>query len=163
MMGVGKTTIGKFLANQLNKKFFDIDQMIEKTNKMSIIEIFENRGEDFFRKIEETITLECLEVKDSVISLGGGAFINEKIRKKVLKNSISFWLTLNTVELKKRLKNSRKRPLLNKINLNQIENLVYKRNEFYSQAKYVIKCDELSLKEVSKNIINLYTNVKINS
>ena len=63
MMGVGKSTIGKVLSNKLLMRFADIDQIIENKLKMSIKKIFENKGEDFFRKIEEKVTLQEIEKK----------------------------------------------------------------------------------------------------
>ena len=88
MMGVGQSTIAKNLAKKLKIKFSDIDKIIEKKEKNTIKEIFENKGESYFRKVEKKITLEELEKNNLVIALGGGAFINNSIRKKV-KNSSS--------------------------------------------------------------------------
>ena len=76
MMGVGKSTVGKTLSKRLLMGFSDIDKIIENILKMSIQEIFEKKGEIFFRKFEEKITLQETKRKNVVISLGGGAFIN---------------------------------------------------------------------------------------
>ena len=84
-MGVGKTTIGKILAKKLNYNFIDVDKLIEATEGTSINLIFKNKSENYFRKIESEITLSELKKKNSVISLGGGAFINNQIRKNFLK------------------------------------------------------------------------------
>ena len=81
MMGVGKSTIGKKLAKRLKLKFVDIDQIIEKKEKNTIKEIFKNKSESYFRKIEQKITFKQLKKKNLVIALGGGAFINNSIRK----------------------------------------------------------------------------------
>ena len=88
MMGVGKSTIGKILAKKLNYNFIDVDKLIEKKENSSINLIFKNNGESYFRKIESEITLAILKKDNSVISLGGGAFINNLIRKNVKKLSI---------------------------------------------------------------------------
>ena len=80
MMGVGKSTIAKNLAKKLKIKFSDIDKIIEKKEKNTIKEIFENKGESYFRKVEKKITLEELEKYNLVIALCGGAFINNSIR-----------------------------------------------------------------------------------
>ena len=95
MMGVGKSTIGKKLAQRLKLKFIDVDQVIEAKEKSTIKEIFEKKGEDYFRNIEKKITLEILKTKNLVIALGGGGFINKSIRKDVLRSSITVWLDLN--------------------------------------------------------------------
>ena len=84
-MAAGKTTIGFKLAKKLNYQFIDIDTEIEKSENEKIIDIFKNKGEDYFRKIEEKKTLFFLEKNKCVISIGGGAFLNDKIRKKIKK------------------------------------------------------------------------------
>ena len=92
MMGVGKSTIGKILAKKLEYNFIDIDKLIEDKEGLSINLIFKNKGESHFRKIENEMTLTELRRENSVISLGGGAFLNNIIRKNTKKLSISFWL-----------------------------------------------------------------------
>ena len=94
MMGVGKSTIGKILAKKLTFSLFDTDKLIEKKNLMTISEIFKKRGEDFFREQEEKISMSCLNGRNKIISLGGGAFINKKIRDTALLNGVSFFLDL---------------------------------------------------------------------
>ena len=158
MMGVGKTTIGKQLSKKLEKNFFDIDQIIEKTNNMKINEIFEKKGEKFFRNEEESISLEYLNKKNSIISLGGGAFLNEKIRKKVLLESKSFWLTIDVETLKNRLIKNKKRPLINKNGIHNIDKLIEKRKKIYCLANYEIKCEKLTINQISDKIIELYEN-----
>ena len=114
MMGVGKSALAKIVAKKCNLKLIDTDLQIEKKNAMAVNKIFRDKGENFFRKEEEEIVLNSLDENDSVIALGGGAFISEKIRKKVLSFSVSIWLDTKIDLLEKRLKNSKKRPLLNK-------------------------------------------------
>ena len=92
MMGSGKTSIGLIVSKKLNLEFFDIDQEIEKELKNKISKIFETKGEDYFRKMEENITLKILKKNKCVISLGGGAFLNKNIKNEILANHISFWL-----------------------------------------------------------------------
>ena len=99
MMGVGKTTIGKNLAKKLKYKFIDVDKLIETKEGSSINLIFKNKSESYFRKIESEITLKELKKDKSVISLGGGAFLNHAIRRASKRQSISFWLDLPIDEL----------------------------------------------------------------
>ena len=82
MMGSGKSSIGKLVSKELNLPFIDIDSLIVENAEMSISQIFEKRGEIYFRNLEEKITLRSLKEIKSVIALGGGAFINDKIRKR---------------------------------------------------------------------------------
>ena len=95
MMGVGKSTIGKILAKQLNYKFVDVDKLIESKEGSTINYIFKNKSESYFRKIENDITLVELKKYNSVISMGGGAFLNNSIRKSAKKLSTSFWLDVS--------------------------------------------------------------------
>ena len=156
MMGSGKSSIGSLVAKKLNLDFIDIDKEIEKELGQSIKEIFEHKGEDYFRKIEEKITIKKLKLNSVIISLGGGAFVNKKIRKEVLKNHISLWLDWNHQTLLDRIKNSKKRPLaFNKIN-DELIDLIKKRSYIYSKALYKISCDNLSKNEIVKKVLKIY-------
>ena len=156
MMGAGKTGIGRYVAKKLQISFFDIDKLIEKKNEMKITEIFKVKGEIYFRKEEEFITIKYLNEKESVISLGGGGFINGKIRKKVLSECISVWLNVDLETIYKRIKNSKKRPLINKNNQNNIGKVFMERKKIYSLADHEINCDNLSINKICNKIIKLY-------
>ena len=157
MMGVGKTTIGKRLAKKLKYNFIDIDKIIEKKEGRSINSIFKNHGEDYFRKIEKDVTLAQLQKTNSVISLGGGAFLNNSIRKYTKQYSISFWLDVPLEKLAIRLKRSKKRPLLNKENTTEsLKKIYFVRKKFYNKADYKINCKRLTLKKILQRILNLY-------
>ena len=156
MMGSGKSSIGFMVAKKLKLNFTDIDYEIEQELGKKITDIFKENGEDFFRKIEEKITLKKLKLNSSVISLGGGAFTNRNIRKEVLKNHLSFWLNWNYKILLNRIKNSQKRPLAINSSNNEIVNLIQKRSNIYAKALFEIKCDNLSKNEVVNKIIKIY-------
>ena len=156
MMGSGKSSIGSLVAKKLNLNFVDIDKEIESEQGQSINEIFQIKGEDYFRKIEEKITIKKLKLNSTIISLGGGAFINKKIRKEVIKNHISLWLDWNHQTLLNRIKNSKKRPLaFNKIN-DELIDLIKNRSNIYSKALYKITCDNLSKNEIVKKALKIY-------
>ena len=156
-MGVGKSTIGKNLAKKLKYNFIDVDKLIEKKERSSIHLIFKNKSENYFRKIENDITLKELKKNNTVISLGGGAFLNNSIRKSAKKLSVSFWLDLPVGELIKRLKRSRLRPLLFKKNLNEtVKKIYFQRKKIYNEADYKIKCNSLESKEIVEKILYLY-------
>ena len=159
MMGVGKTRIGKYLAKKLKINFFDIDKLVEKKNKMKIAEIFKTKGEAYFRKEEEFVTIKYLNKKGSIIALGGGGFINDKIRKKVLSECVSVWLNVNLETIYTRLKNSKKRPLICNNNPNNIDKIFIKRKKIYSLADHEINCDKLNLNQIGKKIIKLYEEI----
>ncbi len=156
MMGSGKSSIGLQIAKKLKLTFVDIDREIERELGISIKKIFETKGENFFRKFEEKITLKKLKLDSVVISLGGGAFTNKLIRKEVLRSSISFWLNWNTTILLKRIRYSKKRPLAFNATDNQLVDLIKKRNNIYSKALYEIKCDNLSKKQVIDKVLKIY-------
>ena len=161
MMGVGKSTIGKKLAQRLKLKFIDVDQVIEAKEKSTIKEIFEKKGEDYFRNIEKKITLEILKTKNLVSAFGGGGFINKSIRKDVLRSSITVWLDLNVPALLKRLKNIKKRPLLNQKNLKETVNKIYsERRKIYSQSNFRINCELIQKDQIVNKIIRLYESTR---
>ena len=157
MMGVGKSTIGKNLAKKLKYNFIDVDKLIENKERTSISLIFKNKSEQYFRKIESEITLSELKKEKSVISLGGGAFLNKEIRRSAKKLSVSFWLDVPVEELIKRLKKNRKRPLLSQKNISEtVKKIYYDRKKIYNEADYRIKCNSLSLNKIVNKILNLY-------
>ena len=142
MMGVGKSTIGKNLAEKLSYEFIDIDKLIENREGCSINLIFKNKGENYFRRIENIVSLQKLTKNNSVISLGGGAFLNSSIRRAVKESTVSFWLDVDVNELIKRLNKTKKRPLLFKKNLNETVKKIYlARKKTYSEANFRIKCN----------------------
>ena len=157
MMGVGKSTVGKILAKKLSYNFIDIDKLIEAKEGSSINSIFKNKSESYFRKIENDITLGELKKDNSVISLGGGAFINNAIRKNAKKMSLCFWLDVPLDKLIKRLNNSKQRPLLFKKNINQtIKKIYFERKKIYNEANYRIRFNSLKSEEIANKILNLY-------
>ena len=156
-MGVGKSTIGKNLAKKLKYNFVDVDKLIEAKEGSSINFIFKNKSEVYFRKVENEITLAELKKNDSVISLGGGAFLNNEIRKNTKKLSVSFWLDVPIDELIKRLKKNKKRPLLLKKNIEEtVKKIYFDRKKIYNEADFRIKCNSLKSDEIVKKILNLY-------
>ena len=153
MMGSGKSSIGKILANKLDYNFIDVDKMIEIYAKKTIKKIFEEEGEEYFRNLEEKITINFLRHKKTIVSLGGGAIINEKIRNSIKKKSYSIYLKVDVDILVKRLQNSKMRPLIYKKNLKkELINLINKREIYYQKADLIIK-NEKKIIETTKNII----------
>ncbi len=154
MMGSGKTSIGFLVSKKLKIKFFDIDYLIEKELKMTISEIFETKGEKFFRDFEEKITLKILKKKQIIIALGGGAFLNKKIRTEILNNHVSIWLKLDIKTLIKRIRNSSRRPIAVKSTNEELIDLIKNRNHIYSKALYKINCSNLKKYEIVNKVLN---------
>ena len=156
MMGSGKSTIGSLISKKLNLKFIDIDNVLENEAKMKISEIFKKKGENFFRNLEEKITLKLLRSTNNIISLGGGSFINEKIRKEILVNNFSFWLNCDAKILLKRIKKNKKRPVTSSLNDNEILELIEKRKKIYSKTQFKINCHNLKKTEIVEKILKIY-------
>ncbi len=156
MMGSGKSTIGKEISKKSSLKFKDTDQLIESHEKMKIREIFDQKGEDFFRSLEEKIVLKNLKISGQVVALGGGSFINKNIRSEVLKNSVSFWLNWKNDVILKRIKSSKKRPKLDFLNDKDILKLINLRAKIYFKADCKINCDNINKFQIAKKILKIY-------
>jgi shikimate kinase len=156
MMGSGKSSIGSLVSKKLNLPFVDIDNLIVENTGMSVSEIFEKKGERYFRNVEEKITLKSLKKVNIVVSLGGGGFVNAKIRKEVLSKHFSFWLNWDESILIKRIKGSKKRPLALRSTDLEIRTMIKNRSKIYSNAQFKINCNKLTKTEIVKKIIKIY-------
>jgi len=156
MMGSGKSSIGHLVSEKLNLKFFDVDNVIEKKEGMKIFNIFKNKGENYFRNLEEKITMKILKMNNNVISLGGGSFMNVSIRREVLDNNCSFWLDWENNTLIKRIKKSQKRPMAFNSTESELRTLIRKRSKIYSKAQFKINCNNLSKTEIVNKILKIY-------
>ena len=153
MMGSGKSALGRILANKLDYNFIDVDKMIEIDARKTIKKIFEEDGEEYFRDLEEKITINILELKETIVSLGGGAIINKNIRNSIKKNSYNIYLNVDVDILTKRLQFSKTRPLIHKKNLKtELINLINKRKKFYQKADLIIQ-NEKNIIETTENIL----------
>ena len=156
MMASGKSTIGRLLAKRLDLNFFDTDFIIEKKAKMKIFQMFEKKEEAKFRDLEKKIILNLLNKKQCVISFGGGAFLNQTIRKIANKKSTTIWLNWESKTLINRIKKSKnKRPIALNLNDNELKNLLISRSKIYSKAKYKIDCENMDKTEIVNKIIEI--------
>ena len=153
MMGSGKSSVGKLLANKLHFSNIDIDKEIEKDEKLSIKEIFEKKGENYFREIESKYLLR--KRKLAVVSCGGGIILNKKNREFLKTNGYTIYLKSSIATLEQRLLNENSRPLLSNDNLKEtLINIYSKRKTLYtSAANTTIITDRRSVKEVCELII----------
>ena len=156
MPASGKTTIGTLLEQKLDGyTLFDTDSIIEKTNGMTISEIFKQFSEDYFRKLEyDTIKMVCTG-KNKIISIGGGAFENPDNRATLLKFGKVFYLKSDLDVLYYRISSDSTRPLLQKENPRKIlENMLLRREENFKKAHYTVDTSSLSEDEIVRFIIN---------
>jgi len=112
MMGVGKSTVGRKLATLLHLDFRDADDEIEEAAQMTVNEIFERFGEDYFRDGERRVIARLLDAGPSVIATGGGAFVQADTRELILERGIAVWLDADVDTLVERVKRKDTRPLL---------------------------------------------------
>ena len=159
MMASGKSTVGALVSKKLGLMFYDIDKMIEKEMHMSIAEIFDTKSEIFFRSLEEKIVLKTLKNQNSIISLGGGTFLNKKIRKEIIMNHVSFWLDCSNKTLLNRIRRNKKRPLANKLTNKKLIELIIKRKKNYAKANFKINCNKLSKQQVAESILKSYETI----
>ena len=140
LMGSGKSMIGKHLAKEFGLKFYDSDVEIEKITKKSINLIFEEYGEPYFREIESKVCLNLLNEKNCIISLGGGAILDKKIRNKIKSDSYCIYLKVKIDELIQRLKRTTRRPLLKNVDVElKIDTLYKNRKIYYNKANLIIE------------------------
>lgn len=135
LMGVGKTTVGRRLAKKLGLPFVDADEEIEKAAGLTISEIFERFGEDYFRDGERRVISRLLDDRKQIIATGGGAFMNPETRGLILSHATAVWLDADIEVLVKRVSRRDTRPLLKNGDPEEIlRKLAKERNPVYAQA-----------------------------
>ncbi len=157
MPASGKTTIGNLLSDKLpDYTLIDTDSLIEKTQGISITEIFNKYSEDYFRKLEyETIQMVCTGGTQKIISIGGGAFENPNNRATLLKFGKVFYLKSDLDILYYRISKDSSRPLLQNENPKLVlQNLLSKREENYKKAHFTIDTGNMREDEIVRFIIN---------
>ncbi len=142
MMGVGKTSIGRKLAERLGLPFVDADEEIEKAADLSVAEIFERFDEAYFRDGERRVIARLIEGKPKVIATGGGAFINDETRALILEKAHSVWLNADIDVLVERVSRRNHRPLLTGRDPRQVlTELGTIRDPIYAQANIHARSD----------------------
>lgn len=159
-MGTGKSTIGKELARFLGKKFVDMDELIEKQIGMTVNEIFDAHGEDFFREKEWEAAKELSEQTGRIVATGGGTILNDKIRELFQETGLIICLFTDKDELVQRLKRTDKRPLLRggeeKV-ARKVEELLEERKDIYSISSIRVNTTNMTPQEAAKKIIDTLT------
>ena len=154
MMGSGKTSLGKSLANDIDCNFIDLDGEIEKTAGIKINNIFDKYGEKYFRKLEmETSRKVIKNSENNVIATGGGFPINENNFKWMKNIGIIIWLKASAETIFKRIRSSKDRPLLTNPSIQSIEGILSERMKYYQRAKYHIDTNGKSLNMTVNTLI----------
>lgn len=158
LMGVGKSTIGSKLAEKIGYYFVDSDSEIEDSQKMLIPKIFAKKGEEYFRNIERQ-TIQGIIDRDEkmVLSLGGGAFDDEKTRQVLLEKAFIVHLSAPIDVILHRIGNKTNRPLLNNGNKRQtLQDLIDKRYPNYSLADIEIDSSKNTHDEIIEQILQKF-------
>ena len=155
-MGVGKTAVGEMLARKLNKKFVELDSLIERKAGKSIPEIFQQGGEVTFRELEIEVAKEVSEDKNQIIACGGGVVLNKINIDRLKKDSVIVYLTASPGAILKRVSDSDERPLLEVANpALTIRELLRFRKPFYERAADIrINTSKMGINSVVEQIIN---------
>lgn len=161
MMGSGKTTLGKTLAETLGRPFYDSDKLIEEKAGMPTADIFDSFGEAKFRDVEEATICMLAAGQPSVIATGGGAVMREATLKALLKDTIVIWMDAPVDVLWERLKGCTTRPLLRAENPQEkLRELLAQREKYYAKAHIRIPVQaEPQTKALEKMILALAAQV----
>ncbi|UOU98607.1 AAA family ATPase [Chryseobacterium daecheongense] len=158
-MGSGKSHVSKILSEKLNFKLIDLDKEISKRNKLTIPEIFEKKGEIYFRKLERETLEEILATQENIIlSLGGGTPVYYNNMEIINLSSKSVFLKASVASLTERLsKQKEKRPLIANISDENLPEFIakhlFERNEFYNKAQFGVNTDSRDPEDIVNEII----------
>lgn len=143
MMGAGKSSVGKRLAQALDLPFKDADEEIERAAGLSIPDIFALRGEAEFREGERRVIARLLDDPPHVLATGGGAFVNDSTRALVKKKAVSIWLKADPEVLARRVGRKDNRPLLRGRDAREVlTELLAAREPAYSQADLIVESND---------------------
>ncbi len=149
-MGSGKSTVGLLLARQLHRPFYDLDDLIEKGQKMKIVEIFDSKGEPFFRKLESRLLTQGKKLPPSVIALGGGAFVRDSNREVMEKIGVTVWLKIPFEIARERCEEMTERPLAR--DPGQFESFFQLRQKLYCLANVHVETAQKTPQEICAEI-----------
>lgn len=168
-MTSGKSTIGPILANVLGLNFYDLDKEIEEEEKATVVEIFEKKGEAYFRSLEQKILKQIIKQDGFVVSLGGGTITNKENLKLMKETGKIIYLKVTPSNLYKRLRNKIDRPLFRDLVLgdnpeedfiDRIKELLEKRKSYYEKADLVINTDStpigITVDKIAQKIPGLF-------
>ena len=153
MMGAGKTSVGRALAESLSVVFYDADAEIEAAAGRSVSSIFADYGEAEFRRLERQVIARLLGGGACILSLGGGAFMDEEIREKITDTGFSVWLKVEHALLLERVLRHGDRPLLKTGDPREkMMRLLAEREPIYAQADLTVLCDDRPVAQTARRV-----------
>ncbi len=152
-MGAGKTTVGKALAEKLNYQFIDSDDLIEAAAGRAVPEIFAEFGEPYFRQLETTVIQSCGRLEQTVIALGGGAFVASENQKIIRELGRTIWLDCPLEVIIARINFDGSRPLAR--GEDELRELLNRRRLAYAQADFCVQVGDKNIFQVVDAIIRL--------
>jgi shikimate kinase len=155
-MAVGKSAVGRNLAKRLNRRFVDLDRLIERNADMKVREIFAQKGEAYFRQLEKNTLVGVLAGQGLVIATGGGVVLDDDNLALLRERTLLICLSAPTETILKRVGDGTSRPLLKSADRRQrVEELLDGRRERYAQAHATIDTGDLTLNQVVDKIIEI--------
>lgn len=153
-MGTGKTSVGRVLARRLRRRWVDLDRRVETKEKKRIFEIFEQRGEVYFRKLEKDAVEEVARLKRTVITTGGGVVMDTENMDRLEHNGVVVLLEASPVTIYSRVSRSKHRPLLHGEDpMGHIIKLLEQRKPLYERCHHRVATDGLTSSQVASRII----------
>ena len=153
-MGAGKTGVSRYLAEVLKRPRISTDELIEKNEKRSIVQIFQEAGEDHFRRLEKKIVQELAQQENLIIDCGGGIVLQQENLDQLKKNGILVYLSASPEMVYQRVKNHPQRPLLNVLDpQTKIRKMLEARKFYYEQADFTIDTNHKSVEQTAKEVL----------
>lgn len=154
IMGCGKSTVGKRLAQRLGLEFVDADSEIERAANMTVSEIFAEHGEPYFRSGEERVIARLLQEGPQVLATGGGAFMSDATRSEIESNGLSIWLKVDFETVMARVRRRSTRPLLrNPDPEGTMRKLMAEREPVYARAQLTVTSKDVPHEAVVDQIV----------
>ncbi len=154
-MGAGKSTVGKIVSEYLKLEYYDLDDLIEVEAGMSISEIFEKYGEEYFRDVESKTLKNIAQLKYRVIATGGGVVLREVNWNVMNSNGVTIYLRAPIDKLWNRIKDDASRPLLMTDDpYGRMKELMSFRSSLYEKADIIIDTDNLAPEEIANEVIS---------
>jgi len=155
-MGTGKTVVGKEIARRLDMEFVDMDDVIEEKEGRTISEIFAEKGEKHFRKIESEVVITLSGKEALIIAAGGGVVLNPVNVDALQRSGTGICLTASPEIIYERVKNQSHRPLLmTEDPLERIRSLLEYRTPFYARVEYLIDTSDIPVEGVVEKVLNI--------